>query len=636
MRIATFYPTALTFLVLAGSVSGNLIYNGDFELGNTGFTTQYTYTADLSAPRTIVVGVNPSFYNPIFSSYGDHPSGFGRMLIANGATQDNVTVWEQTVSVLPNTRYVFFYWLSNCTDDDVRLAELKCLINGVQVGIGFAQATAGEWNFVFHRWNSGASSEAKIRLVNRNRAEVSNDFAIDDIGMIDIGDNVFLVASSTPGGRILSPGEGVFIYPPGEVVYLEAKCEPGYEFAGWGGNFGSHDHMLWAEMNTDYLAMARFKKLDYGVTIEASSLAPNEFATCSESAEKLSVLSGALKSGYPHGLVLGQTMDLCDATYRFPIFKPPGGIREITKIVVNVYGTTSSVGPVVRIGDSEPARPLNGDLHESFTASKAAALLDEDSEGSVYWLPVTVDAIMGVWDLAGVYVSYECPSVPPALLRRFHDHFSIQQALDRYARDPGLRDLYALRANDAHIWEAVAQTVALTEDLAGDSSALESAVVAGVDALTRLLGRWQLLLDAPDLAPLAACNTAAIPDSLDKAAASGQSYLAAYADAIADGRVTPDEAGDLNQGMAQWKLDLVALESALAESFDKLASVHRKAKTSKEQALRDTAEKMIRAMTPWYTGEPDDLGFWVPSSPTYLGQVIQSLEDFPAEQISVP
>ncbi len=634
MRISMFHPTALAFLFLAGTVSGNLIDNGDFELGNTGFTTQYTYTTDLSVPRTIVVGEDPSFYNPVAISYGDHSSGFGRMLIANGAADTDVTVWEQTVSVAPDTQYVFFYWLSNCTDDDVRLAEIKCLINGAQVGIGFAPATAGEWNFVFHRWNSGTNSEAKIRLVNRIRAEVSNDFALDDIGMIDIGDDCFLVTSSTPGGSVVSPGEGVFIYPPGEVVTLEAKCEPGYEFAGWGGNYGSRDHILWAEMDTDHLAVAQFKKPDYDLTMRASGLVANEFSTCSETAERLAVLSGALTSGYPHGLVLGQSRDLCDATYLFPIFKPLGGVREITRIVVNVYGTTPSVGAVVRIGDSGPVRPHNGDLHQSFTAGEAAALLDGESEGPVYWLPVTVDAIMGVWDLASVYVSYDCPSVPPALLQRFHDHLSIYQALDRYARDPGIRDLYGLRASDADIWEAVVQTVALTEDLAGGT--LEGAAGAGLDALTRLLGCWESLRGSPDLAALAGCNTAAIVDNLDTAAASGQSYLAAYADAMADGGVTLHEVEGLDQLMAQWKLDLLALQGAMADAFDQLAAVQRRASGPKERPLRDTAEKMIRVLTPWYTGEPDDLGFWVPSSPTYLEQAIQSLQDFPPEQIAVP
>jgi len=138
MRISTLYSTALLLLLLAGSVFGNLIYNGDFELGNVGFTTQYTYTTDLTNSGTIVVGIDPSSYHPLAASYGDHTSNFGRMLIANGATQTNRVIWEQTVSVDADTEYMVFYWLSNWTDDDVRLAQIRCLINGLHVGLGFA------------------------------------------------------------------------------------------------------------------------------------------------------------------------------------------------------------------------------------------------------------------------------------------------------------------------------------------------------------------------------------------------------------------------------------------------------------------------------------------------------------------
>ncbi|HQG48554.1 MAG TPA: hypothetical protein PK373_05645, partial [Sedimentisphaerales bacterium] len=84
----------------------------------------------------------------------------------------------------------------------------------------------------------------------------------------------------------------------------------------------------------------------------------------------------------------------------------------------------------------------------------------------VYWLPVQVNAAMGDWDIASVYVSYECPGIPELLLRRFHDHFSVYRALDRYAGDQGVRDLYAQRLDEPFPWEAVVQTLALAEDRA--------------------------------------------------------------------------------------------------------------------------------------------------------------------------
>ena len=90
--------------------------------------------------------------------------------------------------------------------------------------------------------------------------------------------------------------------------------------------------------------------------------------------------------------------------------------------------------------------------------------------------------------------------------------------------------------------------------------------------------------------------------------------------------------------MAEWKLDLAALDSTMADVFDALGQIQRAATTPQEQALRDTAEKMIRAMSPWYAGEPDpdDAGRWLPSSPTYLEEAIRSLQDVPTDYISVP
>ncbi len=633
MRVGTFCLAALSLLVPAGTVCGGLIVNGDFELGNTGFTTQYTYTTDVSASRTIVVGVDPQRYNPRAASYGDHTSGYGRMLIANGAEQDDVTIWQQTVSVAPNTEYVFCYWLSNWTDNDIRLAQIKCVINGADIGIGWAPAEVGQWIFVFHRWNSGSNTQATIRLVDKNRAQVSNDFAIDDIDLFDIGDNYLLVTYSTPGGSVASPGEGVFIYPPGETVELEANCEGGYEFAGWGGNFSDPGHLLSVDMSTDRTAIAQFKTLDYSVTVHASGAVPNEFATCDGSADRLTIIQGTLASLYPNGMIVGVRKGACDATYLFPILLPKAGLRDITKVAVNVYGTALSGNPLVKIGDGGFIKPFRGDLHQSFTGKAIVDLLGS-FEGPVCWLPVEVNAVTTAWDVEGVYVSYDCASISRTLLRRFHDHLSICQALEAYARAEDVRDLFNLRANRKSAWEAIMQTAALAEDLGGYSDTLQSAFSTRIEGLDGLLMRWQSLADSTDLSILAGCKSEAIVGCLDAAVSSGQSYIAAYADAVADGRVLQDEASQLDRSMAQWKTDMAALNAAMSETFRTLGEVYADATAPNEKALRDTAEKMIRAMTPWHTGEPDDYGLWMPSTPTYLEAIIQSLQDFPAEDIA--
>jgi hypothetical protein len=118
-------------------------------------------------------------------------------------------------------------------------------------------------------------------------------------------------------------------------------------------------------------------------------------------------------------LVLGDRQGLCVATYRFPIFKPKGGLKDISKVTVNVYGGLLSGGPAVKVNDSSYVR-IRGDVHQSFTGKAIVDLLGE-SEGPLYWLTVEVNATMGALDLADVYVSYDCASVPRSLLRRFHD-----------------------------------------------------------------------------------------------------------------------------------------------------------------------------------------------------------------------
>lgn len=93
----------------------NLITNGDFELGNTSFTTGYTYSpSDLHTQRTYTVDSNPRNTHELFASYGDHTTGSGKMMVVNGATSAGIIVWQQSVPVSPDTNYILSLWLSSC------------------------------------------------------------------------------------------------------------------------------------------------------------------------------------------------------------------------------------------------------------------------------------------------------------------------------------------------------------------------------------------------------------------------------------------------------------------------------------------------------------------------------------------
>ncbi|HSW01606.1 MAG TPA: hypothetical protein VLI39_15660 [Sedimentisphaerales bacterium] len=621
MRVSTLRLVSLCLAVLAGKSSAGLIANGNFESGDGGFSTEYVYTSDLTSPGTVVVGFDPCDHHPLAASYGDHTSGSGRMLIANGSTSGSAAVWEQTVSISPNTEYAFYYWLSTWTPCVTQQTQIRCLFDGVRTGpAGFTSPDAGDWTVVLFRWKSGSASQVNIRLVDRTGTVENNDFALDDIGMLATEGANVLLTSSTLGGSVDSPGEGAFLYPPDETVALEAKCDPGYEFAGWAGEFSDPGVRIWTQMDTDRVATAVFRKLDYPVTIRASAALPNEFAVCVDSSERLAALVGAMESQTPNGLVLGERHGLCGTTYRFPVFRPAAGVEGVSRIVVNVYGSMISSGPTVWIAGSGPHRPIAGNVRVAFGPSKTSELL-EDSREPVYWLPVRIDAAMGGWDLASVHVSYECPGIPEAQLRRFHDHFSVYQALERYARDQAIRDLYTLGGVGQSVCEATAQTAALAEDRA------DTGGTAVVVDLHSWMNRWRLPLDSGDLAALAACDTKPIVSCLDRAVSSGRSHVFAYAAALSDGILSWEEVSLFNVGLAEWRADLSALETAMESVLEFLCVVG----GSQDGSRRTAAETMILAMSPWMGAKPDAAGRWTMPTSTYLGQIIRGLQEFEAQ-----
>ena len=176
--------TQSTFYVLSGSaadLNNNLVVNGDFEQGNTGFTSDYGYSPGNLVPEGIYdVLDNPQDDHPSFAPCDDHTSGAGSMMVVNGAGSPNQDVWCQTVSVIPNAQYVLSAWVTSVVAGSPALLQFS--INGGVVGPIFnAPSSVCNWQNYFQIWNSGANSSATICIVNQNTALGGNDFALDDI-----------------------------------------------------------------------------------------------------------------------------------------------------------------------------------------------------------------------------------------------------------------------------------------------------------------------------------------------------------------------------------------------------------------------------------------------------------------------
>jgi gliding motility-associated-like protein len=174
--VTTTYHVTVTTLI-----DSNLIVNGDFELGNTAFSSNYTYNpTSVWNEATYAVTTNPQIVHPNFAACSDHTSGSGNMMVVNGAGTANITFWCQSVAVQPNTDYAFSTWLTTVVTSSPGIMQFS--INNIQLGTPFtAPSTNCTWQQFYVIWNSGSATTANICIVNQNTATSGNDFAIDDI-----------------------------------------------------------------------------------------------------------------------------------------------------------------------------------------------------------------------------------------------------------------------------------------------------------------------------------------------------------------------------------------------------------------------------------------------------------------------
>ncbi len=169
-----------TYYLTSEVTGANLIVNGDFSSGNTGFTSQYNYASNNTTEGQYFVGTNPQAWNASLSHCTDHTTGSGNMMMINGSPTPNVEVWKQTITVTPNTNYSFSTWIQALYPPNP--AQLSFSINGKDVGtLITASLPTCTWSQFYTNWNSGSNSTATISIVNKNTIVLGNDFALDDI-----------------------------------------------------------------------------------------------------------------------------------------------------------------------------------------------------------------------------------------------------------------------------------------------------------------------------------------------------------------------------------------------------------------------------------------------------------------------
>ncbi len=186
MTPTAFVTTPTTYTLTAEAIdpnAPNLIVNGDFEQGNTGFSSVYTNNqSNLINPGTYAVVQSPAIVLSTFPQCDDHTSGVGNMMVVHGLTSSGNNVWCQTVNVQPNTTYEFAAWVMTVVP--FFPSSFDFTINGVSLGpMTFPANSICEWAEYAKLWNSGAANTATICIVDQGGGGLINGYALDDISL---------------------------------------------------------------------------------------------------------------------------------------------------------------------------------------------------------------------------------------------------------------------------------------------------------------------------------------------------------------------------------------------------------------------------------------------------------------------
>ena len=195
-----------TYWLRAYTLGPNLINNGDFEQGITGFSSDYIIGnggswGQLSIPGTFAVTTSPNLVHNNFVFCNDHSNSGNKQLVVNGANVSNIKVWCQNVLVQPGTSYEFGAWATS-VENTSQVAQLQFSINNSLLGTVFSPSNqACNWTQFTETWFSGLTNSVEICIVNQNIIGAGNDFSLDDITFKPIcvsSDTIEITVSPNP------------------------------------------------------------------------------------------------------------------------------------------------------------------------------------------------------------------------------------------------------------------------------------------------------------------------------------------------------------------------------------------------------------------------------------------------------
>ena len=174
-------------LFVAQTAQANMITNGDFESGNTGFNSDYIYkapnTGSLSGGLYSICD-DPSDAHTYWFPIGDH-TGSGLMMVANGATTSGKHVWKQQVTLTAGYTYCFSAWATGVFDQYP--ATLDFQVDGTSIGTLGLSTTVPDWQEFSEEFTADTSGPVVLSIYDPLTMHDGNDFALDDLSLTVTG-----------------------------------------------------------------------------------------------------------------------------------------------------------------------------------------------------------------------------------------------------------------------------------------------------------------------------------------------------------------------------------------------------------------------------------------------------------------
>ncbi|MGZ6017308.1 MAG: PEPxxWA-CTERM sorting domain-containing protein [Phenylobacterium sp.] len=176
---------AAALLISAPAMASELVKNGNFDGGNVGFSTNYTFgePPETDGPGNYFITDDAHKVCGCFAAGPDHTGDpGGLMMVLDGAGDANSVMWSETVNVVPESIYTVSFWVRSLGD-----GIPKPLVQGFIDGLPWFYTNpinlSQGWIHETSPFKSDDTGKLTLTLIDITDNHLFNDLAIDDISI---------------------------------------------------------------------------------------------------------------------------------------------------------------------------------------------------------------------------------------------------------------------------------------------------------------------------------------------------------------------------------------------------------------------------------------------------------------------